>query len=325
MDIGDRQSCSGANCTAPVWTVDQPVWEAAGGRTAGTIGANEVGLGELAVGNGIVRIVGALLPMPTDDYYHPFGLADHAVTYTGYQVLQNTLQWQRPLPDLVVTGLEATSTKGTQSATLTAQVANTGAVVAPASVVRFLVDGTAIGERPVTQLAAGSAAAASVSWSLKGVANGTHTLSAVVDPGNTVAEANDENNQASRQVEIRGNKVQNGDFQTSSNGTAPDAWTASGPTSYDGQTASARPGGSWTSVPIQVSPGQRLGFSVLSSGVPGGATLQQLSATGAVLSTLPLKLSDTLTVATGVTSVRIRLAGGLLGTSTWDDVRLWEE
>jgi hypothetical protein len=28
--------------------------------------------------------------------YHPFGLANYAVTYTGYQVLQNSLQWTRP-------------------------------------------------------------------------------------------------------------------------------------------------------------------------------------------------------------------------------------
>jgi hypothetical protein len=41
-------------------------------------------------------VIGALLPMPTEQYYHPFELANYALTYTGFQVLQNTLQWTRP-------------------------------------------------------------------------------------------------------------------------------------------------------------------------------------------------------------------------------------
>ena len=84
--------------SSPVWAVDQTEWERIGGRTAGTTSADEVTLGELALGRGVVRVVGALLPMPTEHYYHPFGLANYAVTYSGYQVLQNALQWQRPLP-----------------------------------------------------------------------------------------------------------------------------------------------------------------------------------------------------------------------------------
>jgi hypothetical protein len=82
--------------SSPVWAVDQIVWEAAGGRTVGTTTADQATLGELALGSGVVRIVGALAPMPTEQYYHPFGLANYALTYTGYQVLQNALQWQRP-------------------------------------------------------------------------------------------------------------------------------------------------------------------------------------------------------------------------------------
>jgi hypothetical protein len=55
-----------------------------------------VTLGELRLGKGTIRVIGALLPMPTEQYYHPFGLANYALTYTGYQVLQNSLQWTRP-------------------------------------------------------------------------------------------------------------------------------------------------------------------------------------------------------------------------------------
>jgi hypothetical protein len=29
--------------------------------------------------------------MPTEQYYHPFGLANYSLTYTGYQLLQNGL------------------------------------------------------------------------------------------------------------------------------------------------------------------------------------------------------------------------------------------
>jgi hypothetical protein len=34
--------------------------------------------------------------MPTERFYHPFGLANYAVTYTGYQLVYNALQWTRP-------------------------------------------------------------------------------------------------------------------------------------------------------------------------------------------------------------------------------------
>jgi hypothetical protein len=111
-DIGARQSCSGeppatgptSNCTSPVWTVLQSAWETplqgTNSRTVGQIqgntSGNRAGLGELRLGCGRVRIVGALLPMPTERYYHPFGLSNYAVTYSGYQVLKNTLQWTRP-------------------------------------------------------------------------------------------------------------------------------------------------------------------------------------------------------------------------------------
>jgi hypothetical protein len=82
--------------SSPVWAVDQTAWENAGGRTVGTTTPDQVTLGELKLGRGTIRIIGALLPMPTEQYYHPFGLANYALTYTGYQVLQNTLQWTRP-------------------------------------------------------------------------------------------------------------------------------------------------------------------------------------------------------------------------------------
>ncbi len=39
-----------------------------------------------------MRFLGALLPQPTEAYYHPYGLQDYAVTYTGYTLLENMLK-----------------------------------------------------------------------------------------------------------------------------------------------------------------------------------------------------------------------------------------
>jgi hypothetical protein len=82
--------------TSPTWTVDQAAWEVAGGRTAGTTGDGLTSLGEVALGKGVVRIIGALLPMPSEAYYHPYGLFNYSLTYTGYQLLNNALHWERP-------------------------------------------------------------------------------------------------------------------------------------------------------------------------------------------------------------------------------------
>ena len=90
---------------APNWIVDQAAFEAAGGTTTGiskVVTFNALGqaqleqsgseatiYGELPLGDGRVRVLGALLPDPTEEFYHPFGLQDYAVTYTGYTLLQN--------------------------------------------------------------------------------------------------------------------------------------------------------------------------------------------------------------------------------------------
>jgi hypothetical protein len=77
--------------TAPNWTVDQAAWEAGGGLTAGTHGEGRTIYGEKRLGKGKVRFLGALLPQPTEEHYHPYGLQNYAVTYTGYTLLENML------------------------------------------------------------------------------------------------------------------------------------------------------------------------------------------------------------------------------------------
>jgi hypothetical protein len=72
------------------------------------------------------------------------------------------------------------------------------------------------------------------------------------------------------------------------------------------------------------------------SGSGGRVALEQLSATGQVLpglrqtlGVLPVGFSqtidDTVTIADGATSVRLRLEGGLTGPTSFDDVRLWRQ
>ncbi|HEX8065591.1 MAG TPA: hypothetical protein VF520_03585 [Thermoleophilaceae bacterium] len=87
---------------ATQWDVDRKAFEAAGGRVAGTSadpGARDaqpvherVALGEIPLGKGDIRIVGGLLPQPTTEFNHPFGLEPYAVTYTGYILARNLLE-----------------------------------------------------------------------------------------------------------------------------------------------------------------------------------------------------------------------------------------
>jgi hypothetical protein len=89
--IDNSFSSATSTNTSPVWTVDQTAWEKAGGRTAGTTESGRTSLGEVPLGAGKVRILGALLPDASTEFDHPFGLASYAVTYWGYQVFANLI------------------------------------------------------------------------------------------------------------------------------------------------------------------------------------------------------------------------------------------
>jgi hypothetical protein len=83
---------------SPVWTVNMPVWKKARGkqRAVGTTGdTTRVSYGEIRYHGGRIRFAGALLPMPTESFDHPFGLASYGLTYSGYQILNNMLSWSR--------------------------------------------------------------------------------------------------------------------------------------------------------------------------------------------------------------------------------------
>ncbi len=103
--IDNTFSSGSSSVHSPAWWVDQPSWEAAGGRTAGTTGTGKTSLGEIAVGHGKLRILGSLLPDPSGDAAHPFGVSDYAVTYAGYRLFENLLSASAQLsPPIVETG-----------------------------------------------------------------------------------------------------------------------------------------------------------------------------------------------------------------------------
>jgi hypothetical protein len=83
--------------SSPFYFVAAPAWSAAKGkpRAAGTTQSTaNVSLGETVYKGGRIRFIGALLPMPTEKFDHPFGLADYSLTYTGYQLLKNALTYK---------------------------------------------------------------------------------------------------------------------------------------------------------------------------------------------------------------------------------------
>jgi CARDB protein/zinc carboxypeptidase len=310
------------------WAVARRVWTPAGGRIAGTV-SDEVALGELTVGQGRIRFVGGLLPDPEERYDHPFGLASYALTWSGWQLFENLAKWQRPLPDLTVADITASSQRVVSGdrVTITATVRNIGTAAAANVPVRFTDNGAQVGTvQTIATIAAGASGTATVGWNTRGI-KGDRTIAVTADPANVIRELIETNNSATRVVTVKGNKVQNGDFQTTaSGGSAPSGWTPSGTTTYpqssDGnRSVTAVAGASWTSTAIDVTAGKSYGVDAVNSG--GTVSIEQLSAAGAVLSTL--SNVTTFQALTGVTQVRVKLLGGATGIATFDDVRLWED
>ncbi|WP_372346243.1 CARDB domain-containing protein [Streptomyces sp. KL116D] len=99
-----------------------------------------------------------------------------------------------PAPDLTLTDLTWTPAQPSESDSITADatVRNTGAVAAAATTVNVSLDGTVAGSAPVGALGAGESATVPVTIGKR--AQGSYTLSAVVDPTDTIAEQDDTNN-----------------------------------------------------------------------------------------------------------------------------------
>ena len=91
--------------SAPLWSIRRADWEKAGGVTVGTIdpaknrksgaegqGTAKTSIGELKVGKGRIVIFGALLPQPSEEADHWFGLNSYTVTIAGQDMLLNALR-----------------------------------------------------------------------------------------------------------------------------------------------------------------------------------------------------------------------------------------
>ncbi|MGH2753147.1 MAG: hypothetical protein ACRDLB_01820, partial [Actinomycetota bacterium] len=78
--------------SAPHVTVARGAWERKGGKSLAYVTDEaRIGLGRIKVGKGTIGILGALLPHPTEEFDHFYGIADYAVTVAGGQILNNML------------------------------------------------------------------------------------------------------------------------------------------------------------------------------------------------------------------------------------------
>ena len=91
---------------SPVWFVEESSLVEAKGRpnavgTTGSTGGDpdsdsgNVSLGEIKYKGGRIRWTGALLPDPSKKFDNPYGVLNYAITYSGYQVLENMLTYNR--------------------------------------------------------------------------------------------------------------------------------------------------------------------------------------------------------------------------------------
>ena len=307
------------------WWVQTAAWQNGCGKTpavqctAALMLSGQTGLGERHLGDGVIRVIGAMFPDPS---FRPgpardmrFGLQSYALSFSAWQVFLNLVDYQRPdlpdRPDLVVTGVTtASKVLSGDTAQITATIANLGAAEAAASTTAFALDGQAdLGSAETPVVPAGGTAQVSVIWNTGGV-KGEHTIRVTADAAGVVDEADDANNAGVLTVSVKGNKVQNGSFeQASSGGDGPEGWTSSdtaaGDTSWsesgeDGSMAATMTGTggsallsgapSWTSAPVSVIPGEVLDLVVSvkttqASSAPA-VDLVYLGSTGLVLDTV---------------------------------------
>lgn len=324
--------------------VARGAWESGCGKDAATLCTTAllgsgVGYGERHVGDGVVRIAGAMLPDPN---YAPggprdmrFGVASYALTFSAWQMFLNLVDYQRPeapqLPDLVVTDVTtAPKVYGGHTAEITATVANVGTSETGASATRFVLDGQ--GEIATAQtpgIPAGGSVQVSVPWDTQGT-KGDHTIRVTVDAEAAVEELDETNNRGVLQVSVRGNRVTNGSFeQESAEGGGPQGWTASDTTAGEASWSEEGEGGSraatltgtggsallagsptWVSDPVEVAPGEVLDLvaSVRTVGTSSAPTvsLRYLGAAGEIVSTVraltaPLTTDGFRTLETSVT------------------------
>lgn len=89
---------------SPMTVVSQAAWDAAGGHTVGTtndattnnVTETDTSVGELALGDGFIRVMGGGLGFPTEQNDHRYGLKDYSLTYSGLFILENSIVHDHP-------------------------------------------------------------------------------------------------------------------------------------------------------------------------------------------------------------------------------------
>ncbi|MDQ3741279.1 MAG: hypothetical protein M3389_10100, partial [Actinomycetota bacterium] len=97
---------------SPVWEIDREAYEENPGAKTAAVAAEgaprsptpeltRTSVGEAVVGKGRVRFIGSVLPQPSQEFDHDFGIEPYSLTYTGHLLLRNALEWPaRPIqPD----------------------------------------------------------------------------------------------------------------------------------------------------------------------------------------------------------------------------------
>jgi immune inhibitor A len=263
-------------------------------------------------------------------------------------------------PDLVVDAITTTQNTGTggngkkpkegDKVVVQATIRNVGTEPADATSTAITLDGTPLPGSPVATgpILAGGSIVVQLDWDTRGV-KGDHVIGVDVDVASDVSESNEANNAATLAVSVRGNKVENGDFeQANAGGDAPEAWTGTdtgaGTTEWsdDGGTDGSRgasitgSGAStvlagmprWTSEPIAVSPGELLELRALVSaqGMSSAPAvgLAYLGSAGQLLDTVRLisvpkvtsgfiPVEKVVSLPPGVAQVRVVLFGFAVG------------
>jgi hypothetical protein len=139
----------------------------------------------------------ATSPSPADDPasgYHS-ELATIARQASGKRLFARFDQ-----PDLVVTNVR--SVQMNSKATLTATVANKGTSAASGVVVRFMEDTSVVGSTAQVSLDAGASTDVNIVWPTTRT-RGTHVITAIADPANTVSESDESNNKTQASVYIK--------------------------------------------------------------------------------------------------------------------------
>ncbi|MGW4891288.1 CARDB domain-containing protein [Kitasatospora sp. NPDC004240] len=137
-----------------------------------------------------------------------------------------------PQPDFTVTDLSWSPAAPSEAdeVTVRATVRNAGAVAAPATTVNVVVEGAVAGSAPVPALAAGASTTVDVPVGRR--PTGAYTVSAAVDPTDTVAESDNGNNSRTAAAKLTVAQSPGPDLQVTGITTNPSAPAVGTPVSF---------------------------------------------------------------------------------------------